>query len=176
VAQPLPPSLPEHLQPDCARCCGLCCVAPPFDASQGFGFDKAAHAPCLHLQDDFRCRIHHALAEQGFPACASFDCYGAGQRVTQHLFHGADWRTAPELATRMFTEYARLRSLHELQAIVTVAIHHAPSPQAVTQLQSTLLTLEMHGDGSSHIDALQLRNRTLQSVRLALTNATSTAG
>lgn len=129
----------------------------------------------MHLQDDFRCQIHGTLAEQGFPACASFDCYGAGQRVTQHLFHGMNWRDAPELATRMFAEYSRLRALHELLAIVTVAMRKAPSPRAVTELQSLLVKLEMHGAGTEHGDALQLRSKTLQSVRRALTDTGFTA-
>ena len=112
----------SRLRADCARCCGLCCVAPSFDADQGFGFDKPAHAPCLHLRHDDRCRIHDALRARGFPACAAFDCHGAGQWVTQHLFGGQSWRTSPQIAAEMFRAYAQYRSLHESLALMQLAL------------------------------------------------------
>jgi hypothetical protein len=111
-----------RLKADCAKCCGLCCVAPAFDADQGFGFDKPAHTACRNLAADHRCAIHAELRLRGFPACATFDCYGAGQWVTQHLFGGKSWRTSPELAARMFTLYGRVRVLHELMLLLELAI------------------------------------------------------
>lgn len=111
-----------QLRADCTKCCGLCCVGPSFDADQGFGFDKPAHSPCANLRADFRCAIHDELALRGFPACATFDCYGAGQRVTQRLFEGKSWKSSPELAPRMFTAYYRYRALHELMALLELAI------------------------------------------------------
>src|SRR5579863_8626684 len=110
-----------RLRADCARCCGLCCAAPAFMAVQGFGFDKPAHTACRHLGADHRCVIHAELGMRGFPACSAFDCYGAGQRVTQ-LFAGKSWRSSPETAARMFTLYARFRALHELMALLDLAI------------------------------------------------------
>jgi hypothetical protein len=107
---------------DCTRCCGLCCVGPAFDAGQGFGFDKPAHTPCAHLRGDFRCGIHEELPLRGFPACVTFDCHGAGQRVTQQLFGGQSWKSSPGLAPRMFDAYRRYRALHELLAMLEVAI------------------------------------------------------
>jgi hypothetical protein len=38
------------LRPDCSRCFGLCCVAPPFSASADFAVDKDAGDACPHLQ------------------------------------------------------------------------------------------------------------------------------
>ena len=115
-----------RLRADCSRCCGLCCVGPAFDAEQGFGFDKPAHMPCAHLRGDFRCDIHGNLREHGFPACMTFDCYGAGQRVTQQLFSGRSWQSSPELAPRMFEAYRRYRALHELLALLAVGIERVP--------------------------------------------------
>ncbi len=112
----------QQLRADCARCCGLCCAGPAFDADQGFGFDKPAHVPCAHLGADFRCAIHGELRERGFSACGAFDCFGAGQRVTQQLFGGVSWRSSPDLAARMFDAYYRYRALHELMAILEMAI------------------------------------------------------
>jgi hypothetical protein len=115
-------TIDSPLHADCAKCCGLCCVAPAFDADQGFGFDKPAHTACRNLAGNHRCAIHAHLRVRGFPACAGFDCYGAGQWVTQHLFGGKSWRTSPELAARMFTLYGRVRVLHELMALLELAI------------------------------------------------------
>lgn len=113
------------LQADCGRCCGLCCVAPPFDAAQGFGFDKPAHSPCKHLQSNFACAIHDERLALGFSGCVSFDCDGAGQRTTQQMFGGASWRESPELAERMFRVYSRLRVLHELLSLLAAARERA---------------------------------------------------
>jgi hypothetical protein len=113
---------------DCAKCCGLCCVAPAFDAAQGFGYSKPACTACTHLRADFRCSIHDRLRPGGFPACITFDCYGAGQRVTQHLFAGKSWRSSPELASQMFNAYHRYRVAHETLAILELAIQHAAPP------------------------------------------------
>jgi hypothetical protein len=123
------------LRADCARCCGLCCVAPAFDTDQGFGFDKPAHTPCPNLGTHHRCAIHATLRARGFPACAAFDCFGAGQWVTQHLFAGKSWRTSPDIAARMFTVYPRYRALHELMALLDVAIRRPPATDAVPLVQ-----------------------------------------
>lgn len=115
-------TIDSRLRADCAKCCGLCCVAPAFDADQGFGFDKPAHVACRNLDADHRCAIHDQLRVRGFPACAAFDCHGAGQWVTQQLFDGKSWRTSPELARQMFTVYGRVRVLHELMVLLELAM------------------------------------------------------
>ena len=56
--------LPARLKADCSACVALCCVIPPFDASQGFGFDKPAETPCQHLCADHRCGIHEAFNQE----------------------------------------------------------------------------------------------------------------
>jgi hypothetical protein len=165
--------LSEKLRPDCANCCGLCCVVPPFDAEQGFGHDKAAREPCRHLQDDFRCGIYAQLADKGYPGCVAFDCFGAGQRVTQELFHGANWSQSPEIAAEMFDSYERLRPLHELMAMAQLA---AGKTQDKVQRQSLL-------DVVAEIDALctrgarpnlaQLRRDTIATLRSALAGKTT---
>lgn len=104
----------DELRADCARCSALCCVAPAFAASADFAIDKPAGQPCPNLQPDFRCGIHDRLRQQGFPGCAAYDCFGAGQKVTQRTFHGQDWRRNPQLARRIFDAFAIMRGLHEL--------------------------------------------------------------
>ena len=89
------PALPERLKADCSACVALCCVIPPFDACQGFGFDKPAETPCRHLGADHRCGIHAELIDRGFAGCVAFDCLGAGQRLTATLVSA---RTSAEIA------------------------------------------------------------------------------
>jgi hypothetical protein len=124
-----------RLRADCARCCGLCCVAPAFDADQGFGFDKPAHTACPNLGTDHRCAIHATMLAAGFPACAVFDCFGAGQWVTQQLFAGQSWQTSPGIAAEMFKLYPKYRTLHELMALLDMAIRRVPQIDAVPLLQ-----------------------------------------
>jgi uncharacterized protein YjbI with pentapeptide repeats len=110
------------LAADCERCSGLCCVAPAFSASADFGFDKPAGLPCHHLLPSLRCGIHTHLRSDGMRGCAVYDCFGAGQRVTQVTFAGADWRTAPHLAGQVFRTFAVMRQLHELLWYLTAAL------------------------------------------------------
>lgn len=105
------------LRADCASCFGLCCVALPFSASADFAIDKDAGRPCPNLRPDFRCGIHHRLRQQGFPGCAAYDCFGAGQKVSQATFGGRDWRRRAqedENAGLMFDVFPVMRRLHEL--------------------------------------------------------------
>ncbi len=114
---PVAPSIPlsdPDLAPDCARCAGLCCAAPPFARSADFPFDKAAGVPCPNLGAGYRCGVHGELRALGFRGCASFECFGAGQRVTQHTFQGGDWRAQPELAAPMFQVFSVVYSIHGL--------------------------------------------------------------
>ncbi|WP_066369707.1 pentapeptide repeat-containing protein [Herbidospora mongoliensis] len=71
------------LHSDCGSCAGLCCVELPFAKSADFAVDKPAGKPCVNLTGDYRCRIHDRLRESGYQGCVTFECFGAGQRVTQ---------------------------------------------------------------------------------------------
>ena len=115
------PARPE-LTADCERCFGLCCVALPFSASADFPVDKAAGDPCPNLDAAFRCGIHRTLRQVGFVGCTVYECFGAGQRLSQHTFGGVDWRTAPDTAPTMFAALPVMRQLHELLAYVHEAI------------------------------------------------------
>jgi len=109
-----PQRRPLDLVGDCASCAGLCCVALPFARSADFPVDKAGGDPCHNLQPDFRCGIHERLPEAGFRGCTAFDCFGAGQQVTQVTFAGQDWRSDPGTAAPMFAVFAVMRQLHEM--------------------------------------------------------------
>jgi hypothetical protein len=120
-AEPASPGPPE-LRGDCANCFGLCCVAAPFAASADFAISKDAGQPCPNLQPGFRCGIHAQLRERGFRGCAVFDCFGAGQKVSQLTFSGQDWRQAPGSAQQMFGVFAVMRQLHEMLWYLTQAL------------------------------------------------------
>ncbi|MFG3718038.1 pentapeptide repeat-containing protein [Streptomyces massasporeus] len=112
-----------ELRGDCERCFGLCCVALPFAASADFAVDKAAGTPCHNLREDHRCGIHARLRQKGFTGCTVYDCFGAGQQVSQITFGGQDWRTGPpERARRMFDVFPVVRQLHELLWYLTEAL------------------------------------------------------
>ncbi|GAA4574580.1 pentapeptide repeat-containing protein [Micromonospora coerulea] len=116
----------RELRADCARCFGICCVAPAFAASADFALDKPAGQPCPNLGPDSRCGIHRDLRQRGFPGCTVFDCFGAGQHVAQVTFGGRDWRTDPATARRMFDTFAVMRPLHELLWYLTEALTLTP--------------------------------------------------
>lgn len=110
------------LRADCANCFGLCCVALTFSKSSDFPVDKDAGKPCTNLQADFRCGIHRDLRDKGYRGCTVYDCFGAGQHVSQHTFEGRDWRQDPATARQMFEAFPVMRQLHELLWYVTDAL------------------------------------------------------
>jgi uncharacterized protein YjbI with pentapeptide repeats len=112
----------RDLSADCANCFGLCCVAPAFSASADFAIDKKAGRPCPNLEEDFRCGIHTRLRRSGFKGCTVYDCFGAGQKVSQVTFAGRDWRRHPETAALMFAVFPVVRDLHELLRYLTEAM------------------------------------------------------
>ncbi len=115
------------LRGDCENCFGLCCAALPFTASVDFAIDKDAGQPCHNLQLDFRCGIHITLRQQGFRGCTVFDCFGAGQKVSQVTFGGQDWRQAPGTAKQMFEVLSIMRQLHELLWYLSEALTLQPA-------------------------------------------------
>jgi hypothetical protein len=117
-----------HLRADCSRCAGLCCVAPAFAASADFAIDKPAGVACPNLQADFRCGIHAQLRERGFPGCTVFDCFGAGQRITQETFGGRSWREDPDLAATQFAVLPIVRQLHEASGTWSRRRRWLPAP------------------------------------------------
>jgi len=110
------------LRAECGRCVGLCCVAPLFVASAEFAVTKFAGDPCPNLAADNRCTIHDRLRERGFPGCVTYDCFGAGQRVSSELFPGVDWRTSEAAASALFDAFELVRPLHELLWYLEAAI------------------------------------------------------
>ncbi|MFI7704971.1 pentapeptide repeat-containing protein [Nonomuraea sp. NPDC049480] len=123
---------------DCDNCFGLCCVALPFSASADFAADKATGDPCRNLRDDFRCSIHERLRQSGYPGCTVFDCFGAGQKVSQVTFEGRSWRQAPETARQMYAVFPVMRQLHELLWYLAEALTLEPARPIHAELRQAL--------------------------------------
>lgn len=145
-----PASAPgPELRADCARCFALCCVAPTFAVSVDFAINKKAGKPCPNLQADFRCGIHTQLRQKGFRGCTVYDCFGAGQKVSQLTFGGQDWRKAPQSAEQMFRVFSTMRSLHELLWYLTEALTLRAAAPLHDALQRALAATERLTHGSA---------------------------
>lgn len=125
-------------QSDCEKCFGLCCVALPYAKSADFAFDKNGGIPCRNLGPDFRCGIHEQLRDTGFHGCVSYECFGAGQHVSQVIYEGKDWREHAELANQMYAVFPIVQQLHEMLYYLAQAIDLEETKAIHTPLQSAL--------------------------------------
>ena len=143
----------ENLLADCANCFALCCVALPFAKTADFAFDKDGGTPCHNLQADFRCGIHTRLRSSGFPGCTVFDCFGAGQKISQHTFSGQDWRQSPGTAKSMFSAFQVMRLLHELLWFLTESL----SLEAAAGIHSDLAAIAAETEAMTLLPPEELR-------------------
>lgn len=104
----------NYLMADCESCFGLCCVALPYAKSADFPVDKESGSPCRNLQEDFRCGIHKQLRNKGYKGCTVYECFGAGQKVSQITYNGLDWRKQPDKAKEMYDVFPIMQQLHEM--------------------------------------------------------------
>jgi hypothetical protein len=137
------------LRADCARCASLCCVALAFDRSPLFAFDKANGVPCSNLDSCGRCRIHAERAQRGFAGCVAYDCFGAGQRVTQEVFGGRSWRDEPSLMAPMSRAFVAMRQVHELLVLLNEAGKLGLTPDERCELSALERVLRTDGKWSS---------------------------
>lgn len=112
--------LPD-LTSDCQSCTALCCMALAFDEGEDFAFDKPAGLPCPNLDVEFGCQLYNHLEAEGFRGCVRYECHGAGQRVSQELFPGQNWRDDPSLAKPMIAAFAAMRQVHEALELLVAA-------------------------------------------------------
>lgn len=135
-------NLRGRLRADCGRCFALCCVAPAFAKSVDFAITKRAGVACPHLHADFRCGMHARLRREGFRGCAVYDCFGAGQWVSQVTFGGQDWRSDPNVAQRMFDAFSVMLALHELLWHLSEALTLPPAQPLNSELRRALEEIE----------------------------------
>ncbi|MFD2925325.1 pentapeptide repeat-containing protein [Halobacillus naozhouensis] len=104
----------DELKSDCKNCFGLCCVALPYAESADFPVNKDRGQPCQHLCANHLCSIHDQLREKGFRGCVTYECFGAGQHVSQNIFNGNNWRKESDRAKEMFAIFPIVQQLHEM--------------------------------------------------------------
>lgn len=126
----------KNLTADCENCFALCCVALPYAKSADFAVDKDSGTPCKNLQSDFRCKIHQNLRNKGFRGCAAYECFGAGQKVSQNTYEGRDWRENPESAKEIFNVFPIMQQLHEMLYYLNEALHYDETKNIHHKLQA----------------------------------------
>ena len=132
-----------ELVADCARCVGLCCVLLPFQRSADFAFDKAAGEPCRHLDGGHRCRIHASLLDDGMRGCVAYDCFGAGQTVTEaervgdfHLVeqvHEIAWYLADVGDSALTADAERLAASPTTEGVADLRARAVPALRAAAE-------------------------------------------
>lgn len=144
------PTTPD-LRPDCGNCFALCCTALGFSRSADFAIDKPAAAACPNMADDFSCTIHHRLRPRGFAGCSVFDCFGAGQVVSQQIFGGTSWLEDPSCRRSMFSVFKVVRRLHEMLWYLREAEERSYDPElasAARELSRAILAITGGGPAS----------------------------
>lgn len=125
----------KELRANCENCFGLCCVALPYAKSADFAFNKEGGTPCRHLCSDFRCEIHQNLREKGFRGCTVYECYGAGQRVSELTYVGKDWRENQAMKEEMFKVFPIMQQLHEMLWYLYEALHREETKSIMEELK-----------------------------------------
>ncbi|MFD2446464.1 pentapeptide repeat-containing protein [Bacillus sp. CGMCC 1.16607] len=170
-----------QLKADCENCFGLCCVALPYAKSADFAVNKDGGTPCQNLQSDYRCSIHQNLRTKGYRGCAVYECFGAGQKVSQVIYNGNDWRDNPTLAKEMFDVFPIMQQLHEMLCYLTEALSLDAAKPIFKEIRSALeeterltnlspksiLELDVHSHRAIVSDLLQ---RTSELVRVNVSN------
>lgn len=159
--------IPE-LAADCSNCFGLCCVLLPFRREGGFGIDKDSGEPCHHLDPADGCGIHDTLHESGWPGCAAFDCFGAGQQVSQTTYGGSSWREHDNLG-EMAAVLSVMRQLHEMLAHLTEVSRRAPKARPADMLREVLALTRADPATLLAADLDEIRSRVSEVLRAAIT-------
>lgn len=122
---------------DCNNCFALCCVALPYGKSADFPLNKDGGKPCQNLCSNNMCAIHDHLREKGFRGCVSYECFGAGQHVSQTIYEGKDWRDDPKRANEMFKVFPLVQQLHEMLWYLKQALNLKETESFHMSLQMT---------------------------------------
>ena len=156
------------LRGDCSRCFALCCTAFGFTRSSDFAEDKPAGSPCRHLDERFACTIHEVLPSRGFRGCTVFDCFGAGQTVSQRLFAGVNRQDRPDVRDRMFSAFAVVKELHEMMWHLLEAQERTYDPETADDARKLVESLaSLTGRSVDELESIDI-DRIRASVRTIL--------
>jgi hypothetical protein len=150
----------NDLRPDCSQCFALCCTAFGFTRSADFAIDKPPASPCPNLAGDFSCTIHDRLRPRGFGGCTVFDCFGAGQAVSQGLFGGVSWRSDPGSSAAMFAAFKVIKQLHEMLWHLAEAQERTFSPEIAAEVRALRVEVEAAARQPLDLDPETLHART----------------
>ncbi len=146
-----------ELVADCGSCFGLCCVALAFERSADFPVDKDAGDPCVNLDEGFGCSIHSRLRDEGYRGCTVYDCFGAGQQVSQVTFEGVSWRDDPSTSAAMFAALPVMRQLHEMLWYLAECVERPEALSLRGELdRATERTAELTRVDAARLDAIDL--------------------
>ena len=115
-----------------------CAVSHYFSQHRKVSQSTKRRASRLNLQPDFRCDVHDSLSKRGLKGCIAFDCFGAGQKVSQVSFGGQDWAKFPDSAEQMFKVFIIMMHIHELLWYLTEALSLEPILLIHGELRSML--------------------------------------
>jgi len=82
------------------------------------------------------------LRVRGFKGCTVFDCFGAGQKVSQQTFAGISWRDDDAIRVSMFAVFPLVRRLHELLWYLDAASRLPGTAALQTQIATAAATVE----------------------------------
>jgi len=66
------------------------------------------------LMEDFSCDTHKKLAELNLKGCLTYDCFGAGQKVTKSIYQNIDWQKNPDMKDEIFKVFLIVTKLHQI--------------------------------------------------------------
>lgn len=128
----------NQLKGDCEKCSGLCCTALFFSKGDGFPENKGAGKPCSKLDKNYRCKIHHELKERHLKGCIGYDCFGAGQHVTQNLYQRETWQTLKEQSQEIFDVFIMIAQLFQIRYFLEESILIVQSKALLNDIQGLI--------------------------------------
>lgn len=131
-----------NLKVDCSNCSGLCCTALFFSKIDGFPENKVAGKPCSKLKEDYRCMIHSDLAKQNMKGCIGYDCFGAGQHVTQNIYKGETWKNSKLNSKEIFDVFIMVFQLYQIRYFLEEAITIIPAKELWEDIQKLIIENE----------------------------------
>lgn len=144
---------------DCKKCSGLCCVALYCMKTDGFPENKQAGVPCKHLMADFRCDIHGLLIAKKMKGCLAYDCFGAGQKVTQSCYHNENWKTNPQNADEIFRVFMMVFQLHQIAWYLLAALSFVKEEGLKADIEALIdQNIEMTAGAAAEILAIDITN------------------
>ncbi|WP_392486043.1 pentapeptide repeat-containing protein [Haloimpatiens sp. FM7315] len=153
----------NQLKSDCSKCSGLCCVALFFSTIDGFPENKNAGNPCSKLQNNYRCKIHDELEKRNMKGCIGYDCFGAGQHVTQCIYKKETWQTLKEQSKEIFDVFIIIYQLYQIRYFLEEAKIVIPAKNLRNDIENLIdenkVLCNFTPDKIQHINIDNYRNK-----------------